>query len=148
MSWRVWLPDLRLCGATLPHCAQAIWSLKIRLSTSQFACFFCFVLFELLSFLFLMIGCSEGDCFRGSLILQRRRSNVVHFSLGFSADDRWKTLADRLGVEVHEIRYYDRRKEDPVDAVLRNWEFKGGSTVGNLYDHLVYLELPVIADYL
>lgn len=95
-----------------------------------------------------MIGCSEGDCFRGSLILQRRRSNVVHFSLGFSADDRWKTLAERLGVEGYDIRYYDKKKEDPVDAVLRDWEFKGGSTVGNLYDHLVDLELPVIADYL
>ena len=95
-----------------------------------------------------MIGCSEGDCFRGSLILQRQRSNVVHFSLGFSADDRWKTLADRLGVEIHDIRFYDRRKEDPVDAVLRDWGYKGGSTVGNLYDHLVDPELPVIADYL
>ena len=148
MSWGVWLPDLRLCGATLPHCAQAIWSLKIRVSTSQFACFFCFVLSELLSFLFLMIGCSEGDCFRGSLILQRRRSNVVHFSLGFSADDSWKLLAERLGVGMDNIRFYDRRKENPVDALLRDWELKEGSTVGNLYDYLVKLELPVIAEYL
>ena len=95
-----------------------------------------------------MIGCSEGDCFRGSLILQRRRSNVVHFSLGFSGNDSWIALAERLGVGMDDIRFYDKRKEDPVDAILRDWELKRGSTVGNLYDHLVYLELPVIADYL
>ena len=95
-----------------------------------------------------MIGCSEGDCFRGSLILQRRRSNVVHFSLGFSVNDSWKLLAERLGVGMDNIRFYDKKKENPVDASLRDWELKEGSTVGNLYDYLVELELPVIAEYL
>lgn len=63
-------------------------------------------------------------------------------------NDSWIALAERLGVGMDDIRFYDKRKEDPVDAILRDWELKRGSTVGNLYDHLVYLELPVIADYL
>ena len=47
------------------------------------------------------------------------------------------------------IQYYDRPVfKNPGEEVLKFWENKGGSTVGALYDLLVQLEYPVIADLL
>ena len=153
MSWGVWLSDLRLCGATLSHCGPAIWSVKLKsnLSTSQFAWFFlfCFVLFELLSFLFLMIDCSKGGCFRDSLILHRRRSNLVHFSLEFSVDDRWKPLAERLRKDHDTFEFYkNEKRQQTVLRVLQWWGLEKNGTVGELYDILVDLDLANLANYL
>ena len=56
------------------------------------------------------------------------KSNLVHFSLGFSVNGRWKALAEELRLENYNIRFYDGRTQNPADRVLRDWEVKGGST--------------------
>lgn len=65
-----------------------------------------------------------------------------------SADDHWKVLADKLGMEHTAIKYLDCRSTNPADEVLRHWEVKAFSTVGALYDILVEMGCPVIADLL
>ncbi|KAJ7377789.1 hypothetical protein OS493_026356 [Desmophyllum pertusum] len=65
------------------------------------------------------------------------------------ADDSWKFLGEKLGMDNATIKYLDaRRIENPADEVLRFWEVKAFSTVGALYDILVELECPYIADLL
>ena len=67
----------------------------------------------------------------------------------FLADDHWKVLAERLGMEHVAIRYLDsRRNSNPADEVLRHWEVKAHSTVGELYNILVDIGCPIIADLL
>lgn len=76
---------------------------------------------------------------------------IISFgSLLFSADDHhWKSLAERLGMDNNSIKYLDsRRIENPADEVLRYWEVKANSTVGALYDILVDIGCPIIADIL
>lgn len=71
------------------------------------------------------------------------------FHWDFSANDNWKALAEKLGLDNTTIQYLDNRRiENPADEVLRNWEVKAHSTVGKLYDILVELDYPIIADYL
>ena len=71
------------------------------------------------------------------------------FLLLFSADDSWKALAAKLGMDNTSIQYLDNRRiENPADEVLRYWEVKAFSTVGQLYDFLVEIECPFIADLL
>ncbi|XP_078384574.1 uncharacterized protein LOC144667044 isoform X2 [Oculina patagonica] len=65
------------------------------------------------------------------------------------ADDHWKFLAERLGMDNNSIKYLDsKRVENPADEVLRYWEVKANSTVGALYDILVDIGCPFIADLL
>lgn len=65
------------------------------------------------------------------------------------ADDSWKALAAKLGMDNTSIQYLDNRRiENPADEVLRYWEVKAFSTVGQLYDILVKIECPFIADLL
>lgn len=109
---------------------------------------FCFVLFELLWLLFLIIDCSKGGGFRDSLILHRRRSNLVHFSLEFSGDKRWITLAKRLGVDHNDFESHNRKAQNPALEVVMRWGSKKNGTVGELYDILVDLDLANLADYL
>lgn len=66
----------------------------------------------------------------------------------FLADDHWKVLAERLGMEPTAIRYLDSRSNNPADEVLRHWEVKAHSTVGELYNILVDIGCPIIADLL
>ena len=51
-------------------------------------------------------------------------------------------------MQQHNIKYYDEKTQNPADRVLRDWESKGGSTVGKLYDYLIDLDLQKIADCL
>ena len=62
-------------------------------------------------------------------------------------NDNWKTLAEKLGIKNVDIAFYGNA-QNPADSVLRDLQFRGGSTVGNLYDHLIDLDLQLIADYL
>lgn len=64
----------------------------------------------------------------------------------FSADGSWKVLADKLGMSNTAISYLDGRTDNPADEVLRFWEVKSGSTVGALYNILLELGYPYIAD--
>ena len=66
----------------------------------------------------------------------------------FTGDDSWKVLAQKLGMDNTSIRFLDGRTDNPADEVLRFWEVKSGSTVGALYDILVELGYPYIADVL
>ncbi|CAH3025570.1 unnamed protein product [Porites evermanni] len=63
-------------------------------------------------------------------------------------DDSWKILAEKLGMDNSSIKFLQGRKENPADEVLRFWEVKAGSTVGALYNILVELGYPLIADIL
>jgi len=74
---------------------------------------------------------------------------ISFVSLLFSAHDHWKVLADRLGMDHVTINFLDsRRNSNPADEVLRYWEVKAHSTVGTLYDILVDIGYPIIADLL
>lgn len=66
----------------------------------------------------------------------------------FSGSDSWKFLAQELQIENSYILYLDGRTTNPADEVLRYWEVKSGSTIGALYDKLVKLGFPYIADLL
>ncbi|KAM7451246.1 hypothetical protein ABFA07_001289 [Porites harrisoni] len=63
-------------------------------------------------------------------------------------DDSWKVLAHTLAMDNSSIRFLQERKDNPADEVLRFWEVKSGSTVGALYNILVELGYPYIADIL
>ncbi|XP_022802850.1 uncharacterized protein LOC111340292 isoform X2 [Stylophora pistillata] len=66
-----------------------------------------------------------------------------------NANDSWKALAERLGFDNTTIQGLDKKRvENPADEVLKSWEVKRHSTVGRLYEILVELECPVIADRL
>ncbi|XP_068687692.1 doublesex- and mab-3-related transcription factor A2-like [Montipora foliosa] len=65
-----------------------------------------------------------------------------------SGDNSWKDLAEYLGINHVQIRYIDARFRDPAEEALRRWEVKSGSTVGRLYDSLVTLGNPYVADCL
>jgi len=66
----------------------------------------------------------------------------------FSAGEDWKVLAERLKVANTNVKFYDSRTENPADKVLGDWENQAHSTVGRLYDILVEIGCPVIADLL
>lgn len=63
-------------------------------------------------------------------------------------NENWKLLADHLGLSNTQISYFDGRYKNPADEVLKYWEVKAASTVGILYDLLVELKFPYIADCL
>ena len=63
-------------------------------------------------------------------------------------NDKWKTLAEKLGIKNVDIEFYGGNAQNPAESVLTDLQFRGGSTVGSLYDHLIDLDLQLIADYL
>lgn len=74
---------------------------------------------------------------------------ISFVSLLFSADDHWKVLAERFGMDHVTIQFLDsRQNSNPADEVLRYWEVKACSTVETLYDILVEIGCPLIADLL
>ena len=77
--------------------------------------------------------------------------SILHidlYPLLFSVNENWKLLADHLGLSNTQISYFDGRYKNPADEVLKYWEVKAASTVGILYDLLVELKFPYIADCL
>ena len=81
-----------------------------------------------------------------SFCVKRLFSFLLIFFL--SGDDSWKVLAHTLAMDNSSIRFLQERKDNPADEVLRFWEVKSGSTVGALYNILVELGYPYIADIL
>ena len=74
---------------------------------------------------------------------------ISFVSLLFSAYDDWKVLAERLGMDHATIKFLDSpQNPNPAEEVLRYWEEKAYSTVGKLYDILVEIGCPLIADLL
>nr|XP_058969660.1 uncharacterized protein LOC131796025 isoform X2 [Pocillopora verrucosa] len=84
-----------------------------------------------------------------TFVREIRYSHRRDLTRNLCANDNWKALAEKLGLDNTTIQYLDNRRiENPADEVLRNWEVKAHSTVGKLYDILVELDYPIIADYL
>ena len=59
---------------------------------------------------------------------------------------RWKLLAERLDFSQIDMCFLDERVTNPSDVVLGLVAKHRHLSVGEIYDTLVDLELPVIAD--
>ena len=65
-----------------------------------------------------------------------------------SGGDEWKLVAEKLGLNLEEIRYLDKRTLNPADALLSYIANKRYLTVGELYEVLCDCGVPVMADRL
>ena len=64
----------------------------------------------------------------------------------YAGGDKWKLLAERLGLSQIQIRFLDKRVTNPSDVVLSAVVKHRHLSVGEIYDTLVDCELPAIAD--
>ena len=55
-------------------------------------------------------------------------------------------MADKLGMPAAEIRFLDKRADNPAERLLSWLEKHPSSTVGNLYKAMVDYDMPVYAD--
>ena len=62
--------------------------------------------------------------------------------------DEWKLVAEKLGLTQERIRFYDKRTQNPFDAVLTCITNQRNVSVGYLCDVLNECGLPVMADLL
>ena len=62
--------------------------------------------------------------------------------------DKWKLVAEKLGLNQEEIRFLDERNTNPVDALLVFIANQRYMSVGELYQVLCDCGIPVIADKL
>ena len=62
--------------------------------------------------------------------------------------DKWKLVAEKLGLNNEEIRFLDERNMNPVDALLGFIVNQRYMSVGELYQVLCDCGIPVIADKL
>ncbi|XP_068700393.1 probable serine/threonine-protein kinase roco4 [Montipora foliosa] len=69
-------------------------------------------------------------------------------TIALSGGNKWKLVAEKLGLNPREIRYLDNRIRNPAEAVLGFVAEKRGLTVGELYDILSNCGLPLLADEL
>ena len=65
-----------------------------------------------------------------------------------AADDKWKLVAEKLGLNQDEIRFLDLRHTNPVEALLNFITSQRSINVGELYNILCECGIPVIADKL
>ena len=70
----------------------------------------------------------------------------VHVAV--AADDKWKLVAEKLGLNQDEIRFLDQRHKNPVEALLIFITNQRSMNVGELYNILCECGIPVIADKL
>lgn len=71
----------------------------------------------------------------------------LFFLLHLGGQD-WKLLAEKLGLRADEIRFLDFRVKDPCEGALNRVASQGSLNVGDLYNYLVELGYPLIADEL
>ena len=69
-------------------------------------------------------------------------------SIIVAGGDKWKLVAEKLGLNQEEIRFLDERKTNPVDALLGFVANQRYMSVGELYQVLCDCGIPVIADKL
>ena len=62
--------------------------------------------------------------------------------------DKWKLVAEKLGLNQDEIRFLDLRYKNPVEALLIFITNQRPMSVGELYNVLCECGIPVIADKL
>lgn len=65
-----------------------------------------------------------------------------------AGDDKWKLVAEKLGLNQDEIRFLDKRHNNPVEALLSFVTSQCSMNVGELYNILCECGIPVIADKL
>ena len=65
-----------------------------------------------------------------------------------AADDKWKLVAEKLGLTQDEILFLDLRQKNPVEALLTFIANQRAMSVGELYNILCECGIPVIADKL
>ena len=71
-----------------------------------------------------------------------KEHNIFLYVVG----ERWKPLAEKLGLSEIEIRFLDERVVNPSHVVLGAVAKHRHLSVGEIYDTLVDCELPVVAD--
>ena len=69
-------------------------------------------------------------------------------SIIVAGGDKWKLVAEKLGLNNEEIRFLDERNMNPVDALLGIIVNQRYMSVGELYQVLCDCGIPVIADKL
>ena len=74
--------------------------------------------------------------------------HVVFVHVTVAADDKWKLVAEKLGLNQDEIRFLDLRHKNPVEALLIFITNQRPMSVGELYNVLCECGIPVIADKL
>ena len=78
--------------------------------------------------------------------------HVVFVHVAVAADDKWKLVAEKLGLNQDEIRFLDLRQKNPVEALLifitNQRPAERPMNVGELYNILCECGIPVIADKL
>lgn len=62
--------------------------------------------------------------------------------------DKWKFVAEKLGLNPGEIRFLDERNKNPVEALLAFVANQRYMSVSELYQVLCDCGVPVIADQL
>ena len=70
------------------------------------------------------------------------------FSIIVALGDKWKLVAEKLGLNHEEIRFLDVRYTNPVEALLVFIANQRYMSVGELYQVLCDCGIPVIADKL
>ena len=70
------------------------------------------------------------------------------FFLVVAYGDKWKFVAEKLGLNPEEIRFLDDRYNNPVEALLAFVSNQRYLSVGELYQVLCDCGIPVIADQL
>ena len=78
--------------------------------------------------------------------------HVVFVHVAVAGDDKWKLVAEKLGLNQDEIRFLDLRHKNPVEALLifitNQRPAERPMNVGELYNILCECGIPVIADKL
>ena len=70
------------------------------------------------------------------------------FFVVVAGGDKWKFVAEKLGLNPGEIRFLDERNKNPVKALLAFVANQRYMSVGELYQVLCDCGIPVIADQL
>ena len=70
------------------------------------------------------------------------------FFVVVAGGEKWKFVAEKLGLNPGEIRFLDERNKNPVDALLNFVANQRYVSVGELYQVLCDCGIPVIADKL
>ena len=65
-----------------------------------------------------------------------------------AGEEKWKLVAEKLGLNQDEIRFLDLRHKNPVEALLNFITNQRAISVGELYNILCECGIPVIADKL
>ena len=70
------------------------------------------------------------------------------FFVVVAGGEKWKSVAEKLGLNPGEIRFLDERNKNPVEALFAFVANQRYMSVGELYQVLCDCGIPVIADQL